>query len=620
MAGNISAANIGGVADARLGVEADVIGTKDEHPESMSHEISPPILHGPGSIYLDTSITFENYVYWANRSREVEKNIRTDNAGFAQLGRTVIGKKEKTLPTSTPTPSVPTESNAAQPPDEKTTDEKKAPPGYSDPTANSDTASDNWGVSESEWEQAQRAARTATWGSIFYLITTDILGPTNVPWAISKMGYGPGFALYTAFGIMACYSGLQLWRIFVGLDSTRFPMRNYGDVAFRVFGSYARILVNFLQSFQFFLNVSLLITSNGQGLAQMAAGVSGNGFLCFIVAEVIFMLIGFILGQIRTLQRLSWLANIAIWLNVIVIIMTMAVVHEYPPNYEAVKQSYGIPKGPVETSAYWPSSSTLNDKVTAMMNGVFAYGGATLFNELMAEMRRPYDFWKGFICAEIFIYACYLIMGMVVYSAQGQFTFNPAYQGIPNTAYRFQTLGNAISFITGVIAALLYGNIGIKVLYSAILRDVFHFPPLDSRLGKWIWVALVPTYWCLAWVIAAAIPQISNLTSFVGAACILQFSYTFPPMLLVGYNVQRDAMLPEEEFNPHTGEAHRVDHGIKRWIRGYKKKFVWNTFDVIYSLAALATAGLGIWASVTAMHESFSSTALTPFTCANPAG
>ena len=34
------------------------------------------------------------------------------------------------------------------------------------------------------------------------------------------------------------------------------------------------------------------------------------------------MLLGFILGQIRTLQRLAWLANLAIWLNVIVIIMT----------------------------------------------------------------------------------------------------------------------------------------------------------------------------------------------------------------------------------------------------------------------------------------------------------
>lgn len=431
MAGNISAANIGGVADPRLGDEVDVIGTADEH----AHETLPPIyedpneqaivapvLHGPGSIYLDPGITFENYHYWANRSREVEKNIRTDNVGFSQMGRLVVGKKPKETPPPVTTPP----ENAT----EQVDDEKKSSPDSSNATSNRDAATDSWGVTETEWEQAQRAARTATWGSIFYLITTDILGPTNVPWAISRMGYGPGFALYTVFGLMACYSGLQLWRIFVGLDSTRFPMRNYGDMAFRVFGSWARILVNVLQSFQFFLNVSLLITSNGQGLAQMVVGLNGKGFLCFIVAELIFMLIGFVLGQIRTLQRLSFLANIAIWLNVVVIIMTMIVVHEYPPNYAAVEQSYpSIKKGPVETSAYWPSSSTLNDKVTAMMNGVFAYGGATLFNELMAEMRRPYDFWKGFICAEIFIYACYLIMGMVVYSAQGQFTFNPAYQG-----------------------------------------------------------------------------------------------------------------------------------------------------------------------------------------------
>jgi len=34
------------------------------------------------------------------------------------------------------------------------------------------------------------------------------------------------------------------------------------------------------------------------------------------------MLAGFLLGQIRTLQRLGWLANLAVWLNVIVIFMT----------------------------------------------------------------------------------------------------------------------------------------------------------------------------------------------------------------------------------------------------------------------------------------------------------
>lgn len=67
--------------------------------------------------------------------------------------------------------------------------------------------------------------------------------------------------------------------------------------------------------------------------------------------------------------------------------------------------------------------------------------------------------------------------------------------GIPNSpgAYRFQTLGNALSFVTGAIAALLYGNIGIKVFYSSVLRDVFNFPTLDSKIGKWLWVGIGKT-------------------------------------------------------------------------------------------------------------------------------
>lgn len=417
MASNVSAANLGGVADARLGNEADIIGTSKEYSGDVAHEIDPPVLQGHGSIYNDTSITFESYRYWADRSREVERHICTNNVGFQHMGKLMLGKTSKASEPEMDTPITTSEKLA------------NANPANTSGSSSTDSNPDRWGITETEWEHAQRAARTATWGSIFYLITTDILGPTSVPWAISQMGYGPGFALYTMFGIMACYSGLQLWKIFVGLDSTRYPMRNYGDVAFRVFGNWARIIVNVLQSFQFFLNITLLIESNGQGLAQMASGMGSKQVLCFIVAELIFMLLGFIFGQIRTLQRLSFLANIAIWLNVVVIIMTMVVVHQYPPNYAAALQSYNTPKGPVRTSAYWPTSTTLFDRVNGLMNCVFAYGGATLFNELMAEMRRPYDFWKGFICAEIFIYACYLINGMVIYSAQGQFTYNPSYQG-----------------------------------------------------------------------------------------------------------------------------------------------------------------------------------------------
>ncbi|PYH81842.1 hypothetical protein BO82DRAFT_310027 [Aspergillus uvarum CBS 121591] len=568
-------------------------------------------MHGSNNIYLDSSISFENYLFWAKRSRDFEKHIRTDNQGFQHMWNVMLGRASKeTAPAPRIVDSTTNEKQKAM------SEKADSGDGYG---GEREGNGDQYGITETEWELAQRAARTATWGSIFYLITTDILGPTNVPWAISVSGFLVGRALYTVFGIMAYYSGMQLWKIFNGLDSTRYPMRNYGDVAFRIFGPIARIVVNILQSFQFFLNVTLLIVSNGQGLAQMAAGVSGTGKLCFIVAEVIFMLIGFVLGQIRTLQRLSWLSNLAIWMNFTVILITMGVVYVYPPT-DSVASSINLNPEPIRTSANWPADGTLYTRMTAVMNCVFAYGGATLFNELMAEMRRPFDFWKGFICAEVFIYVCYLVEGMVVYNAQGQYTFNPAYQGIPDSAYSYQTGCNALSLISGVIAALLYGNIGIKVFYASVLRDVFHFPPLDHRTGKLIWIALVPIYWCLAWVVAAAIPQISNLTSFVGALCILQFSYTFPPMLLVGFNVQKDAILPEETFDPHTGETKRVDSGWKRWVRGYRQQFARNTFDVLYSLAALGTAGLGLWASIVAMETDFKGTPLTPFTCTNPAG
>lgn len=301
----------------------------------------------------------------------------------------------------------------------------------------------------------------------------------------------------------------------------------------------------------------------------------------------------------------------------------MVVCSQYGPNYAASESTFGTaPNQPIVTSGYWPPGLDLSDHVNGLMQAVYSFGGASLFNELMAEMRRPWDFWKALICAEIFIFSVYITMGLVVYSYQGQYSYNPAYQGIPNSAYSWQTLGNAVFFISGLIAALLYGNIGAKVFYAAVLRDIFHLPALNDRTGKWIWVALVPIYWSLAFILAAAIPQVSYLGSFVGAACILQFSYTFPPILLVAYHTHKDAMLAEEHFDPATRSLQRVDHGWTRWVRGYKKKIVLNTVNVVYFLGALTTAILGIYSSVIGMHASFTSpsSSIESFSCKNPAG
>ena len=88
----------------------------------------------------------------------------------------------------------------------------------------------------------------------------------------------------------------------------------------------------------------------------------------------------------------------------------------------------------------------------------------------------------------------------------------------------------------------------------------------------------------------------------------------------MGYNVQKDAVLPEESFNPVTGEIQRVDHGMKRWVRGYMKQPIWNTFDVLYGFAALSLAGLGLWAAAINIKVEFGESGITPFSCKNPAG
>ena len=75
----------------------------------------------------------------------------------------------------------------------------------------------------------------------------------------------------------------------------------------------------------------------------------------------------------------------------------MGFVAHSSPNYAGAKAAYGIEPGPIIRSAF--VNLPLYSKVNGIMNMVFAYGGAMIFPEFMAEMRRPMDFWKGMVSA-----------------------------------------------------------------------------------------------------------------------------------------------------------------------------------------------------------------------------
>lgn len=165
MSGLVSAANLGGVADPRLGTEADDLGTDENQTTrnlSVSHNIPPPDLHGHNTVYLDSSISFETYRFWADRSREYEKHIDTSDAGFAQIGKLLVGRRIKAPPA--PIPNIDEAAGEKSEEDKNSRDEKSLANNHGTDTIKVDGTTDKYGIPLADWEQAQRATRTATWG------------------------------------------------------------------------------------------------------------------------------------------------------------------------------------------------------------------------------------------------------------------------------------------------------------------------------------------------------------------------------------------------------------------------------------------------------------------------
>lgn len=148
------------------------------------------------------------------------------------------------------------------------------------------------------------------------------------------MGYGPGVALYLIFGVFAAFSGWALWKIFLDMDSSRYPMRSYGDPFFRLFGKWPRHLINIAQSLQQFLTVAVLILSKATNISQIA-----HSSLCFSGVMVLVMGIGMISGIIRSLKKIGWLSNAAVFMNIANFLIIMCAAAIYKPYYPAVTKS-----------------------------------------------------------------------------------------------------------------------------------------------------------------------------------------------------------------------------------------------------------------------------------------
>lgn len=116
----------------------------------------------------DPAVTFEEYYYYANRTRAEELQLKSEETGHTGIRQILFPPK-----------SAPKEKYV---PGAETTDEKGGVRSMSvaDGNLNLSDRNERIRISDEEWTNASRSFRTASWAACFYLITTDILGPFGV--------------------------------------------------------------------------------------------------------------------------------------------------------------------------------------------------------------------------------------------------------------------------------------------------------------------------------------------------------------------------------------------------------------------------------------------------------
>ena len=132
----------------------------------------------------DSGISFEEYYYYAQKTRELERNQPLDNLQKRTIKDVIFHRAAVEKDTVATT-------GASAGSDHSSDEHEKGGHGQN--------GESHAVVTDDDWANASRMMRTASWGAGFYLITTDILGPYGVGFALGTMGWGPGIALYTVF-------------------------------------------------------------------------------------------------------------------------------------------------------------------------------------------------------------------------------------------------------------------------------------------------------------------------------------------------------------------------------------------------------------------------------------
>jgi hypothetical protein len=157
--------------------ELDVVTEQQMRKPSVTNSIEKPQVMDREwgfAARVDSTVTYEEFVYWAKIEREME--IEENKVFQAEHGSPLRESIKNSFSKS---------GRAKSKADKEARLQTLAHLGEKTPAGGvvetDQPADSQLKVSDSEWRNAARALRTASWGQMFFLITTDILGWSGAP-------------------------------------------------------------------------------------------------------------------------------------------------------------------------------------------------------------------------------------------------------------------------------------------------------------------------------------------------------------------------------------------------------------------------------------------------------
>ncbi|KAH8433006.1 uncharacterized protein LDX57_010642 [Aspergillus melleus] len=348
-------------------------------------------------------------------------------------------------------------------------------------------------------------------GTIVLMMKTQIgLGVLSIPTAFDTLGMVPGVICLVAIASITTWSEYVIGTFKVNHRE----VYSIDDAGALMFGPVGRGTLGVVFSLFW-----IFITGSGiLGISISLNAISTHG-ACTAIFVAISAIIGFALGSIRTLGRITWLAWVGLpSILTAILIVTIAVGVQDRPA--------AAPKtdGPWVSDFKVFGNPSFTEAISSVSALVFAFSGTPGFFSIASEMRNPRQYTSALLICQSGVTIVYIVIGVVLYYYCGSYVSSPA---LGSAGGLVKKICYGIALPGLIVTTTIVTHLPAKYIFLTLLRGSRHLT--TSTWVHWCtWFGCTASVTIIAYIIASAIPVFDSLVSLIGA--LLGTLMCFQPM------------------------------------------------------------------------------------------